>query len=170
MLAYGMSQFKLADVIQTTPEKAKLIIDQFFSVVPKLKQFLNLISHVALTTGRIRSNQVYRRIRWFPQLKKDDPKSVGEVSRAALNFPPQSSNADLIKQCMINLLEEIETHDYPARMILTIHDEILTEVPEDFAEEWKIIQERVMKETIKTVIKSIPVEVSTVIDKCWRKE
>ena len=165
-----MSEFKLADVMQTTPQKAKQIIDQFFSVVPDLQKFLNMIGTTAVRKGLIRSDPHYKRIRWFPQLKPDDAKSQGEVQRAALNFPPQASNANLIKQCLVNLLEVIQENNYPAKMVLTIHDEILTEVPEAFAEEWKEIQEQVMKDTIKIIIKSIPVEVSTTIDKCWRKE
>ena len=168
-LSYGMSAHKLSDVIQTDVVTAQKIINDFFSIVPGLKKFLAMIAATAVAKGQIRSDPYYKRIRWFPQLKADDPKSIGDVERAALNFPPQATNSNLIKEILVSLQNKIDENKYPAQILLVIHDEIVTEVPESFAEEWKVIQESTMIDTIKTVIKSIPVEVETQIAKYWKK-
>jgi len=166
-LSYGLSEFKLSDVLQTTPLEAKKIINQFFAVVPKVKEFLNLLAKTAVENGRIRSDPYYRRIRWFPNLDPNNFKTIGETERAAKNYVPQSSNGNLLKQCLINLQEKIDLNGYPVRILLTVHDSIVSETTENFAEEWKIIQENTMKETIKLIIKSFDIKVDSVIGKNW---
>ncbi|MFH1275611.1 MAG: DNA polymerase [Candidatus Woesearchaeota archaeon] len=168
-IAYGISAHKLSDVIQTDIITAQKIIDDFFKVVPELKKFLAMIAATVVAKGQIRSDPYYKRIRWFPQLRIDDPKSIGDVERAALNFPPQATNSNLIKEILVSLQNEIDENNHPAQILLVVHDEIVTEVPESFAKGWKTIQETIMIETIKTIIKSIPVEVTTQISKHWKK-
>ena len=70
---------------------------------------------------------------------------------------------------LINIQQEIDNNNYPVYILLAIHDEVLCEVREDFAEEWLEIQKKIMIETAQTIIKSIPVEVSGCIAKCWKK-
>ena len=50
-----------------------------------------------------------------------------------------------------------------------MHDEIITETIEEFAEKWKSILETIMIETAQLVIKSIPVEVCGIISNYWSK-
>lgn len=168
-LSYGMSEYKLGDMLQIEPKAAKKIIDKFFALVPKVQQFLNKCEQTAQISGKIITDPYYRRIRWFSGYDSGDNKKNGEIGRAAKNTIPQGTNASLIKQCLVNLQNLIDEKNYPVKILLTIHDEIVCECREDFAEEWKEIQESVMKETIKTIIKSIPVEVESVIDSHWRK-
>lgn len=166
-LSYGLSEFKLSDILQTTPAEAKKIINQFFSVVPKVKEFLDLLAQSAISAGRIRSDPYYRRIRWFPYLDKNNFKTIGETERAAKNYVPQSSNGNLLKQCLINLQEIIDFKKYPVKILLTVHDSIVSETTESFAEEWKIVQENIMKEAIRLIIKSFDIKIDSVIGKNW---
>lgn len=170
MSLYGGSEFKLAELAQIPIKEAKQLLDNYWKIIPGVKKFLDMIANAAVQKGLIRSDPYYRRIRWFPQLKEENPKTIGEVQRAAKNYVPQSTNGNLIKQILINLQNEIDSNNYNAKILLTVHDEILTEVPADFAEEWKVIQERVMIETIQTLIKSIPVVVSSTIAPFWKKD
>ena len=168
-LSYGMSEYKLSSTIQIPVNEAKNIITKYFSLIPKVEQFLNKCSQIAQQTGKIIVDPVYKRIRWFPKYDNGDFKDLAEIGRQAKNSIPQGSNASLIKQCLINLQNEIGTHKYPVKILLSVHDEIICEVYKDFANQWKDIQEKIMKDTIKLVIKSIPVEVESVIDTHWRK-
>lgn len=79
------------------------------------------------------------------------------------------TNANVTKQALINLQDEIDNNNYPARILLTVHDEIVTEAKEEFAEEWKNILEKTMIEAAQTVIKSIPVKADAVISDHWTK-
>ena len=165
-----MTKYKLADTAQISVPNAEKIIKMYFSKVPKLEQFLNMLSKSAVKNGYLRTDPHYfRRIRWFPKLNKQDGKSVGEVERAAKNLPSQGTNANITKQALINLQNIIDINNYPVRILLSVHDEVITEAIEEFAEEWKSILENIMIETAQLVIKSIPVKVEGVISDYWSK-
>ena len=54
--------------------------------------------------------------------------------RCALNTPIQGTAADILKLAMVRILSKLEEHPY-IKPLLTIHDEILFEVPRDKADE-----------------------------------
>lgn len=169
MISYGMSKFKLADTAQISVDEADRIIKNFLSVVPALESFLNRLSKFAVKNGYIITNPVFGRIRWFPKYKSSNFKDLGEIERAAKNSVPQGTNADIIKLALCNLQEIIDKNNYPVKIVLTIHDEILTECEESFAEKWKLILETTMIAAAKNVIKTVPVLVEGVISDYWTK-
>ena len=166
-LSYGMSKFKLSETAQITVEVADRIIKKFFSKVPKVEQFLNAIAKISVKNGYIRTDQYYRRIRWFPQLDKNDFKTIGSVERAGKNSVPQGSNANITKQSLADLQEIIDKNNYPVHLLLSIHDEIITECREDFVDIWKPILEDTMIKAAQIIIKSIPVKVDSVVSDYW---
>jgi DNA polymerase-1 len=164
---YGGNEFTLADRIQVPKEKAKALLAKYFAALPLLKKFLDMLATTAVTYGQIRSDPYYKRIRWFPNLKEDDWKTIGETQREAMNMPMQSQNANLIKECIINLQREIDNKGYDVKLLLQIHDAILSEAEDSIAEMWKETQECIMIETISKHITSVPVKVSTTMGKHW---
>ena len=97
MLSYGGGAYKLSDIIQISKEDAQRIINQFFAVVPTLKKFLETIANLGATRGFIRTNGLYKRRRWFPNLDQENFKSVNEVKRASMNSVPQGKLCALYK-------------------------------------------------------------------------
>lgn len=172
-LAYGMSKFKLADTIDISVDEADKIIKKFFSVVPKVNSFLNNLGDLGKKRGYIKTSPPYSRIRWFENWKyaieNDNFKILGEIERAAKNTPIQGTNGDCIKQALVNAQKYIDENKAPVKIILAVYDEIQTECDEDFADEWKVILENIMKDAAKIIIKSIPVEVDCKISKYWTK-
>jgi len=166
-LSYGMSKFKFSDTAQIPVNEADKIIKRFFSKVPKVESFLNLLAKTGVRYGYIRTDLYYKRIRWFPKLDRDDYKTIGEVERASKNSIPQGINANTTKQALIYLQDIIDKNNYPVNILLTIHDEILTECREDFVDTWKPILEDTMIKAAQIIIKSIPVKVDSVISDYW---
>jgi len=166
-LSYGMSKFKLADTAQITVNEADKIIKRFFSKVPKVEKFLNMLAHTAVYLGYIRTDLHYRRIRWFPKLDKEVFKTVGEVERAAKNSIPQGINANTTKQALVDLQEVIDKNSYPVYLLLTCHDEVISECREDFVDIWKPILEDTMIKAAQIIIKTIPVKVDSVVSDYW---
>lgn len=168
MLAYGGSKYKLADVAQIDVKEADKIIRKFFSKVPKVEKFLNRIARSGVKNGYIHTDPYYKRIRHFPNLNKEEFATIGAVERASKNTVPQGSNANIIKQALIDIQDVIDANNYPVDILLTIHDEILTECNDvDFAEEWAKILSDTMINAAKTLIKTIPVKVDPVISEFW---
>jgi DNA polymerase I len=166
-ISYGMSKFKLSETAQISVGEADKIIKKFFSKVPRVEKILSLWAKTAVKNGYIRTNTTYNRIRWFPNLDRDNFKSIGEVERAAKNSIPQSTNADVMKETLIRLQQIIDDNNYPVNILLSIHDEVLTECKESFANEWKEILEKTMIKSAQMIIKSIPVKVDGVISDYW---
>lgn len=167
MTAYGGSKFKFSEVAQISIEDADEIIKKFFSKVPKVKQFLDLLAKTGVKYGYIRTNPYYNRIRWFPTLNRQDGKSIGEIERASKNSIPQGTNADIIKQTLINLQDIIDENNYPVRLLLTVHDEVISECKEEFVDTWRPILVDTMIKTAELIITSIPIKVDPVVSDYW---
>lgn len=166
-LSFGMSKFKLAETAQIAVDEADRIINRFFKKVPKVEKFLEMLAKTGVDNGYIRTSQHYRRIRWFPQLDKNNFKTIGSVERASKNSVSQGSNADIIKQALVDLQDIIDKNNYPVYILLSIHDELLCECREDFVDIWKPILEDTMIKAAQIIIKTIPVKVDSVVSEFW---
>ncbi len=168
-----MSEFKLADTIQIDVKESKKLIHKFFSVVPKVKDFLTTLGKLGTNRGYIKSGPPYSRIRWFPQWKTaietNDNKTLGAIERASKNSPIQGTNGDIIKRALCLVQNSIDDNKYPVNILLTVYDEIQTECKEEFAEEWSNIMETLMIQAAQESIKSIPIVVDCAASDYWVK-
>ena len=168
-LAYGMSKFKLSELLDISLVKAQALIDEFFAIIPDVKKFLDALECIAQTKGYIKTAKPYARIRWFKDFAEADDYRRGEIGRAGKNSPIQGINGDVIKLSLNRARHVIDDKKYPVHLRLSIYDEILTECAEDFAEEWKPILENIMIDSAKVVLKRVPVKVDVKISDCWTK-
>jgi DNA polymerase-1 len=172
-LAYGMSEFKLADTMEISVEEAKNIINRFFKAVPKVEKFLTGLGRLAKTRGYIKTPAPYARIRWFEQwenaVETGDFKKLGEIERAGKNTPIQGANGDIIKQALIDVQTEIYKNNWPVKIILAVYDELQTECEESRAEEWRIKLNELMINAAKNVLKEVPIVVDCSISDYWKK-
>ena len=170
VLAYGMSEYKLADTIEISVDAARDIINKFFNAVPKVKIFLDNLGRMGKRHGRIRTPQPYGRIRWFQGYDNpNDFKRLGEIERASKNTPIQGANADLTKLALIEVYRYIKNNNLPVKIVLTIHDEIQTEVIDNFAKDWSVIMGDIMKNCGNVILKSIPMSVDCSVSDHWSK-
>lgn len=172
-LAYGMSEFKLADTMEIPVKQAKEIIEKFFKAVPKVERFLTLLGNLGKKRGYIKTALPYGRIRWFQEwetaVETDDFKILGSIERASKNSPIQGTNGDIIKQALIDVQEEIYQNNWDVKIILAVYDEIQTECHENQADEWKIKLDELMVNAAKKVLKDVPVVVDCSINDFWQK-
>jgi len=177
-LAYGMSKFKLSDTIGISEKDAEILIEKFFSKVPKVKQFLTVLGTLGSKRGFIKVPNPYGRVRFFPKFNVIENEQVdsrtkniwmGEISRASMNTPIQGINANAIKLALVNVQAYIDEHNYPASILLSIYDEIQTECKKEYSQEWKTILEDIMLKSAKVFIKSVPIQADCDIHDCWTK-
>ena len=99
-LAYGMSEFKLADTMEISVSDAKDIINKFFKAVPKVEKFLTGLGNLGKKRGFIRTAAPYKRIRWFEQwqhaVETDNFGMLGSIERASKNTPKLYGRIKLI--------------------------------------------------------------------------
>ena len=76
---------------------------------------------------------MYGRRRLVPELRSVNPNDRFSAERETINMPIQGTAADILKLAMIAVDRALPAIP-GARMILTVHDELLFEVPEDAAD------------------------------------
>jgi len=173
-LSYGMTEFKLGDLLDIPTREARKLINSFFITIPRVKKILSIWAYAATSRGYIRTAPPYRRIRWFPNwnedLSKVEPYLISAIEREAKNTVPQGSNADCIKEALCLVQDEIDNNNYPVKIMLSIYDEIVTDCKKEFTEEWKVILETLMIKAAKEILKITPVKVNVTISDHWIKD
>ena len=91
-------------------------------------------------------------------------KEYGRVSRQAVNSVIQGSAADVMKIAMVQVLDFLKSKGDDWKLLATIHDEILIEVPEDFTID--DIEELDRRMTVVDRF-NFPVKTDTVVFKRW---
>jgi len=175
VLIYGMSKFKLADTLSIEVKDADKIIKDYFKATAKLNEYLGKCRKYGMKYGYIRSFKPYSIIRWFPKweqiIERDDFKMVGEIERASMNTPIQASGAQMVKRALHLIRTYIRENNLQDKVyiVMTVHDQIDCEVQAGFAEEWSLIQQRLMQEAGAEIIKTIPVLSDITISDAWTK-
>jgi len=125
-LLYGKTSFTLAKDIGVTPQAAQAFIDAYFAGFPRVRAFLDRTLEDARQTGVVRT--LFGRRRLVPDLNSRDFQRRSQAERYAVNLPIQGTAADIMKRAMIDVHAALAPHP-EARMILSVHDELLFEVP-----------------------------------------
>ena len=165
-LIYGLGVDGFANTSKLPKKKAKEIIEKFFKKVPDVKNLLSLLANSGVSHKYIRINNTFGRIRFFDKHNETE-EYLASIKRASMNAPIQGTNADILKLAIIKLQDKIDTQNLPVKLILNVHDEIISECREDFAEEWSNILEETMIKAAQVIIKSVPVKVDKVISNYW---
>lgn len=135
-----------------TKEAAK-IIAKYFEKFAKVNPYLESTLEFARKNGFVET--FLGRRRYFDNINSTNGFLRSMDERAACNSPLQGSNADLIKLAMINLQARIEKENLPAKIVLTVHDELVVETDRDFAEKMLkiVIFEMELGQPLKVPIK-----------------
>jgi DNA polymerase-1 len=128
-LAYGMNKFGLGQRLGITPEEAQTFIDGYFNSFPKVREFMAQVVNDAYRDGC--TTTILGRRRYLPELSHSNQRVRALGERQALNAPIQGSAADIIKLAMIRTDKGLKNAGSRARMVLTVHDELLFEVPNE---------------------------------------
>lgn len=128
-ILYGMGPRGLAATLTgmgkpTTIEQAKDLINRLLQARPALKNLLAQIAEFAKRHGYIQN--CFGRV--CPIQKGFEYK--------ALNYLDQGSAGDQMRWALVQLQERIDKEDWPVWLQLTVHDEIVAEMPIDAVEEY----------------------------------
>lgn len=125
-IAYGMSAFGVSQRLGIEVGEAREFIDAYYAQFPAVKAFLDAQVEKAKVDGF--TTTMFGRRRYLPELQSANfrLRAVGE--RMALNAPIQGTAADIMKRAMI-AVDRALLDEPVARMLLTVHDELVFEVP-----------------------------------------
>jgi DNA polymerase-1 len=155
---YGMSAFRLSNELNIPTAQAKDFIEAYFARYPKIQEYLDRTLEEARATGKVTT--LFGRVRYIPEIHNKSFTVRGNAERMATNAPIQGTAADILKLAMIALDEKLD--ESTARMLLTVHDEIVIEVKEERAPEVAGI----VKGTMENIF---PLAVPLAVDTHWGK-
>ena len=161
-LLYGKGAFTLAKDIGVTQQAAQEFIDAYFAGFPRVRAFIDRTLEEARTSGVVKT--MFGRRRLVPELNSRDFQRRAASEREAVNMPIQGSAADILKRAMIDAHQALLPHP-DARMILTVHDELLFEVPKARAEEFTAIVRDCMQ---GAAVLKVPLTVDVGVGENWK--
>jgi len=135
-LLYGKTAFSLSKDIGVTQQAAQAFIDAYFAGFPAVRRFIDHTLEEGRRTGLVKT--LAGRRRPVPELTSKNGQVRSATERIAVNMPIQGTAADILKRAMIDVHRALEARPARgsgtrARMILTVHDELLFEVPREEA-------------------------------------
>ena len=161
---YGLSSFGLAARTGSSKTEAQQYIDAYFKRYDRVRSFLEARIDEARTTERVRT--LFGRMRPIPEIKSQDTAARNRAEREAMNTPLQGTAADLLKLAMVKVHDRLKREKMKTRMILTVHDELVFESPE---EEVDAAREVIRAEMEGVYPLNVPLKVDMGTGKNWKE-
>jgi DNA polymerase-1 len=162
-LLYGKTAFTLAKDINVTKEAAQEFIDAYFAGFPRVRAFIDRTLEQGRESGVVKT--LFGRRRLVPNLTSRNFQIRGQAERETVNMPIQGTAADILKLAMIDLHRELPARGLRARMILTVHDELLFECS---AAEAETAAEAIRERMQAAATLAVPLTVDVGIAGNWR--
>ncbi len=157
---YGQTAFGLAQQLGIPRGHAGKYIRAYFEKIPGVDHYMNELVNLAKRRGY--AETILGRKRRIPELRRKGP-ARGHGERIARNTPIQGSAADILKVAMIAVERALADATW-ARMLLTVHDELIFECEEDRVDELVGICRPLMEEAVSL---AVPLRVDAGWGKTW---
>ena len=140
-IAYGMSTYGVSQRLGVEMDEAASFVEAYYGQFPKVKEFLAAQVEKAKVDGF--TTTMFGRRRYLPELQSSNFRLRALGERMALNAPIQGSAADILKKAMIDVDAALRKEPV-AKMLLTVHDELVFEVPADKLAQARTLIEKAM--------------------------
>jgi DNA polymerase-1 len=128
-IIYGISAFGLANNLGIRPDEADSFIRTYLERYPGVRQYIDDTLEEVEATGKV--STMFGRQRPLPEINSRNRNLRENAKRMAINARIQGTAADLLKKAMINLDHRLQQDHRDSRILLTVHDELVLEVPSD---------------------------------------
>lgn len=175
-LAYGMTSYKLKFEIEVSEDEATILVENYFKAFPKLAQWMQFSKDTVKRTGVISTQS--GRIRHMPRASalftkygpvidddlrlwkafhsnpekyafaKLERKEYKNLLNNACNFQIQGLAASIMNRASINVARELKQLNLRSKIVMSVHDEIVLNVPK----EEEAIASEIVKRHMETVV------------------
>ncbi|MEG1752200.1 MAG: DNA polymerase [Clostridia bacterium] len=161
-IIYGMSEFGLSQNLGISVYEAKKMIQSYFEKYQGVKLYMDKCVEDAKKNGYVET--YFGRVRNVPEVNSLNYQTRNFGNRIAMNTPLQGTASDIIKMAMILVQNELTRNGLCAKLILTIHDELIVDTPALEVEKVK----QILKENMENVVQlSVPLTVELSTGKTW---
>ncbi|WP_445679645.1 DNA polymerase I [Radicibacter daui] len=142
-IIYGISGFGLGQQLGIGTGEAQSFITAYFARFPEIRDFMEETKTFARANGYVTT--LFGRRCEIDGIQDKNPARRSGAERQAINAPIQGSAADLLKRAMARVPGALEKAGLAARMLLTVHDELVFEVPDAELEATSALVRQVME-------------------------
>jgi DNA polymerase-1 len=161
-IIYGMSPYGLSKELGISQKMAKTYIHNYFTRYSGVKQFIDeTIKQVRISK---KTSTLLGRIRLLPDINSSNKNLREFAERTAINTPIQGTAADLIKIAMITVDSAFTEKGLKSAMLLSVHDEIVFEVPPDELDTVRSLVKDIMEGVWEL---KVPLKVNMAVGKNW---
>ena len=161
-IVYGIGAFSLSKDIGVSVAEAKRYIEAYLAKYSGVDGFMKKV--ISDAQKNLYVETLFGRRRYIPEINASNKVVQAAAKRIAMNTPIQGTAADIIKLAMIKVYERLEREQLPARLILQVHDELIVEVKEEYAEKAAEILKQEMENCIKL---DVPLTADVKTGKTW---
>lgn len=127
-IIYGMSAFGLSQNLHIRPKEAEQFIKAYLGRYEGVKRYMDETLETARKEGKVET--LYGRVRYLPDIRSKNWNLRENAKRMAINARIQGTAADLMKIAMVRVADRLRDEAPGSELLLTVHDELVLEVPE----------------------------------------
>jgi DNA polymerase-1 len=129
-IVYGQTAYGLADELGVPLTRAEELLAAHAAAYPRIGSWSAIVFQRLYNRGEVHT--LYGRRRHLPNIYSTEQGAAAEAQRNAINTVIQGTAADLLKLALIRLHDRLPND---VRILLSVHDSVLLEVPQHRAEE-----------------------------------
>ena len=142
-----MGAFRLAAELGIDRSQAREYLSTFHERYAGVRRFHETCVKQAHAEGYALT--LFGRRRPIPEMRSSAQRDVAQGERIAINTPVQGTAADVLKMAMVALQRRLDEEYAQTHMLLTVHDELVLEVPEDDLSEVLALTREVMEGAVQ---------------------
>ena len=170
-LCYGMSKYGLAERLSISEKEAANLIKDYFGVFKSVSDYLDNSARLGVKNGYTVTVSGRKRFYNVPPFGHPDRSKIQKaVERKAKNAGIQGANADSVKEAMVYIVDRLEKSGLDAKLLLTVHDEVVVEAREDCVGEVSKIVNSSLVDGFGRYFSKIPMESDSLIGPSWLKD
>uniref|UniRef100_A0A183FGQ9 POLAc domain-containing protein n=1 Tax=Heligmosomoides polygyrus TaxID=6339 RepID=A0A183FGQ9_HELPZ len=128
---YGMGAKTLAETVKKSAAEADELIKNFFKSFPKVRTYINKTKEQGVREGFVATALGRRRVTCNARGRQQD---VARDDRQSINYTIQGTASEIFKRAIV-VLDEVRLG--AARIVMTVHDEIIVQCAQEVEEEMK---------------------------------
>jgi DNA polymerase-1 len=164
-LVYGMTEYGLSKdpEMHMTVDEARAFIEQYMQTYPGVRGYEHDMISFAREHGYVETMFNHRRP--IPHINHPNKWVRQKAENIAMNTPIQGSAADIITLAMVNIKKDAPRYIKP---VIQVHDELMAEVPIEYAAEAAKIIKEIMERPIDGFSEIMPLISEPYVGKIWR--
>ena len=163
-IAYGLSDFGLAERLKIPREEAQKFIADYFAAYEGIRRYTVEMKILARDQGFVTT--LLGRRRYLPELSARNMSLRSAGERMAINMPIQGTAADGMKIAMVRVDAAMRERGLRSQMLLQVHDELVFETDEEELPVLAALADEIMESALPL---DVPLEVDLKVGQNWEE-